>query len=754
MADRIYIMNSPGFQSLTTSLSTAITNNGHTITQNTSGVYTLPAGFTTTCVDPINGYDWLCFFGNEDYTPLLSQIQAFIDLGGKVLYQYEVSCCTVSSSAAATIASGLTGLSITPNASAGIATTVTGWVASNIHCCINITGAAYKGMDGVPIANQLQATANLGGSTPLISVCPNFAMVFATNNFVGTAHQGGFIGVGDFNAWFNGLPTTSAVYTPLVNFIFPNDTSTCYLFPPGCLQTYNGFSTSGIILDLGNDTTLCAGQSLLLNAANAGATYLWQNGSTNSTLNVTAPGTYWVQVTSACGQATDTIHITNQLGPIVQLGNDTTICQGNSLLLNANNPGSTFLWQNGSTNSTLTTNAAGTYWVQVSNLCGVTADTIHISLTPLPIVNLGNDTSFCAGQSLVLNAGNPGLPHLWQNGSTSSTFTVNQSGLYWVKVGTGCSTTDSIQITILPKPIINLGLDQTLCYGETALLNATYPGANYSWQDGSSNATFNASSSGLYWVELNLNNCTFRDSVLVNVGPFFTVDLGSDFELCSDSIVQLNATSTVNVNYLWQDNSTNPIFNATQTGMYWVELSQGNCTKKDTINIVFNEVPRIDLGPDKSLCPEESVVLDATTLNATYLWQDFSKNPTYTVHKTGLYIVEVKVKNCIGIDTVYVDYLQENCQCSVYIPNAFSPNEDGINDELHLIHVINLNLKDFKIYNRWGNEVFETNVIGDGWNGNYKGISAEIGTYFYVLKYTCNFDGKEYVLKGDITLIR
>src|SRR5690348_7275319 len=93
LADRIYIMDSPGYDTAEPQLIAAIAANGHTIVVNNTTLNTLPAGFTSTCVDPVNGFDWLCFFGTDNFAPLLPQIQSFINVGGKVFYQYEVTCC-------------------------------------------------------------------------------------------------------------------------------------------------------------------------------------------------------------------------------------------------------------------------------------------------------------------------------------------------------------------------------------------------------------------------------------------------------------------------------------------------------------------------------------------------------------------------------------------------------------------------------------------------------------------------------------
>lgn len=309
-ADRIYVMNSSGYNSAEPQLINAIIANGHTVTVDTTTFNTLPPGFTSTCIDPVNGYDWLCFFGNNDFSGLQTQIQTFIDIGGKVFYQYEITCCTTSSSSVAAILSGLTALPITTNSNTFIANSNLaipgGWSAANFGCCVNFFGDAYKGLDGLPFTNQLQATSNLNNSSPPISTCLNFGFYFINTDFLGTAKKGAIVGLGDINVWYNGdEPFLNGGVTPVnqsvVNYFFPNNFDTCYLLPPGCFKTYNNHK------NISNDTELCHGQTVTLNGGWA-TSYIWSNGSTAPSINVSNSGTYWVQTGSGMCKS-DTLYI-------------------------------------------------------------------------------------------------------------------------------------------------------------------------------------------------------------------------------------------------------------------------------------------------------------------------------------------------------------------------------------------------------------------------------------------------------------
>lgn len=389
-ADRIYVMNATGYNTAEPQLINAIISNGHTVIVNNSNLNTLPTGFTTSCIDPINGYDWLCFFGNTNFSGLTTQIQAFVDAGGKVYYQYEISCCVTSSNSISTILSSLTGTSITPNSNPYIAFNNgnAGFTATNISCCASFIGDAYKGLDGLPLANQIQATSTLSGATPPIGTCLNFGFSFSTTDFAGTANSGAIIGFGDMNIWYDGDEPfwnggTTSVNTSVVDYIFPNNSSFCYAFPPGCIDTTNNPTPT---VDLGNDTTLCQGETLTLNATTTNATYLWQDNSSNPTFNVTQQGTYWVQITDNCGSTSDTINVNFNSTPTIDLGNDTTLCQDESITLDATTPNATYLWQDNSINPTFNVTQQDTYSVEVTvNNCTLT-DTILIDKEACDII--------------------------------------------------------------------------------------------------------------------------------------------------------------------------------------------------------------------------------------------------------------------------------------------------------------------------------------------------------------------------------
>ena len=413
---------------------------------------------------------------------------------------------------------------------------------------------------------------------------------------------------------------------------------------------------------LGNDTTLCYWQYLILSASNPDCNYIWNDGSTFSNHYVNQAGTYWATayVNSGC-KSSDTIVVTFKPSPMVNLGPDTLLCNGQTLTLNAGYPYCTFLWQNGSTNSIFNITSQGTYWVKVSVNAGCFyADTIHVSYIPPPTVNLGNDTNLCQGQPFILNATSTNAHYLWQNGSTLPTYTVTSTGTYWVKVwvNSGCYARDTIHVTY--NNIVNIGPDTTLCYGQTLTLNATYSNATYLWQDGSIGATFTVGppyTPYVFWVKVTTPGCIGYDTLNVSYYNPPQIDLGPDTTLCQGQTIVLDAT-TASSTYVWQNGSTNATFNVIQQGTYWVKVTNNtNCSASDTVKVIYIPNPTVNLGNDTSLCPGETMVLNASFPNATYFWQDSTTNATYHVSHQGTYSVIVALNNyCFADDSIHIIY--------------------------------------------------------------------------------------------------
>ena len=523
----------------------------------------------------------------------------------------------------------------------------------------------------------------------------------------------------------------------------------------GCTasDTINVQYVNGAVFTLGADTVACAGDSITLTAPLNNASYLWSNGATTQSIKVYTSGQYSVSVALGLCTTRDTIQVTFQTRPVFSLGNDTTLCEGNSLLLQTNLSGGNFLWQDGSALPQFSVNAPGLYWLQYRyNACSV-ADSIQVSYKNKPALNLGKDSSFCAGEQMVLQANNAAIQsYLWQDQSTSPFYTVTISGNYFVTATgfNGCTSRDTISIMVIPPPVFNLGNDTSICAGKNLLLAANVAQAQFLWNTGNSTSQQLVQAAGLYWLKVTLQGCSVSDSIVVNVNPVPVLQLGKDTVLCEGATILLNAASA-NTTYVWQDGSTASSFLVNRPGVYYVVAKNANgCTNVDSINVKYTPMPVVTLGKDTLLCPGQIMLVQpVVNTPVKYSWQDGNNFPSYNVKDTGVYTVTVH--NTCGTATTSIVVRKGICQ--LYIPNSFTPNNDNLNDVFRIKYPFAVQRFRMAIYNRYGQQIFTSSDIFKGWNGTYGGLPQSGGAYVWMISFT-DIDGRNKSLQGTVLLLR
>jgi hypothetical protein len=219
------------------------------------------------------------------------------------------------------------------------------------------------------------------------------------------------------------------------------------------------------------------------------------------------------------------------------------------------------LWSNGQTGQSITVTDAGTYWVEVANDFGCTKrDSVEFIIYPLPVISLGADQSFCNGSSVTLTAGTGFTSYLWNTGATSDYISTSEPGEYWVEVAdaNGCSNRDTIVLTMLQLPVVNLGADQTICQGTSVVLNAGNGFTSYLWSTGATSASIEANEYGEYWVEVtDANNCSNRDTVFLTIDPLPVLTMITSGPSSVDNFLGLpsdftSSASTYATSYEWR----------------------------------------------------------------------------------------------------------------------------------------------------------------------------------------------------------
>jgi gliding motility-associated-like protein len=225
--------------------------------------------------------------------------------------------------------------------------------------------------------------------------------------------------------------------------------------------------------------------------------------------------------------------------------------------------------------------------------------------------------------------------------------------------------------------------------------------------------------------------------------------LGPDVSGCVKDNITITAPEINGAVYLWNTGDRANFINPLTGGKYWLDVQQNGCVISDTISVVIKPSPFVNIGPDTSVCIKNPVELDAGNTGASFLWNSGAVSQKITVTQPGTYRVTVTVNGCPASDTVEVDL----GDCEFFIPNAFTPNSDGINDEFGLLGAANYTPFSFRIYNRWGQTVFRSVSSTKRWDGTFKGLDMPAGAYPWMIDYV-NKKGRPIKLKGVVLLMR
>ncbi len=416
-----------------------------------------------------------------------------------------------------------------------------------------------------------------------------------------------------FNHLWNTTETTQIINKDTsgqyIVYVYDNATS-CSIS-----DTINVVFEASPIVSLGNDTSLCAGSSVTLDAGNELMSHLWSTTNTTSAITASTSGDYSVAVTDANGcVGRDTVVITVLPQPIVDLGQDTTVCLGESIILDAGNSGFNYEWSTIESSKFLTVNQTGDYGVRVYGGGCEDFDTIKVNVQSLPVVDLGKDTSICAGDILTLDAGNPSLAHVWSNSKIIQSIEVGNTGAYHVRVtdANGCIGSDTISVTVLPQPTVDLGQDTLICFGDTLLLSAQNAGFNYEWNTLSSNQVISITQAGTFHVKVFNSRCEAFDTIFVDVKSLPVVDLGDDQSICFGEEVTLDANNTV-LSHSWNTGQSSQAIIVKTPGLYVVSvLDSDGCVGIDSVEVFVNSLPTVSLNsPLTDVClSAENVALN------------------------------------------------------------------------------------------------------------------------------------------------
>ena len=459
-----------------------------------------------------------------------------------------------------------------------------------------------------------------------------------------------------------------------------------------------GYFSSFSFLNVGSNSEVCIGDSLVLDAGPGKTAYLWNTGDTTQSLTVYSAGIYYVDAYfgSDC-VASDTITVTYYEPPI-DLGANDTICDGTTMNLSVQG-NYLFEWQDGSQQNYFTVTDSGYYWVDITDYQGCKSrDSIHVAMSPRPAPPVvTGDSAYCQGETLNLSMDDyPGayyryvLPSGILVSGQTLTFSNAQpemSGMYYgYYVVDGCeSLSDSVEITVFPTPVVDLGNDITVCSGASVTLDAGNAGATYLWQDGSTEQTLQPGTTGTYYVTVtSADLCSQNDTVAVLIKPLpAEPEITGENNYCEGETLDLSTQAQPDVIYEWFNPAQVSVHTGTtftlsgvdtaDAGTYSVVAALDGCFS-DTVfySIDVRPNPVLQLPGDTSVCSGVDLIVSAPPGYA-YAWSNDDTSQTTIAGPGELTLTITDAYGCRDSDDIII-YSQEPLVTAEVLPqNTASP---------------------------------------------------------------------------------
>ncbi len=576
---------------------------------------------------------------------------------------------------------------------------------------------------------------------------------------------------------------------------------------------------SGVQIDSTFIKTLCLGQTQTLRAVGADS-YQWSNGAATQTIEVTPTEagfyTYIVKgifrTPNLCGASADTIKFRVVPVPEIAIPETLVICENDSVEINAflpsHEPRYIYEWKNENTGEVIDTLATHIFKQDSANInyepqtykvgvydtlgggrCGAES-LITVTFTRSATTEItASDTLVCIGEQITLRA--TGATNFrWNTGETTQeiTFSSDSAGIFRYTVyGTyGDATTQNVcdstgtsilvQFKDIPKITLNKPDTISICTGDSVQFIAK-GGFTYSWshspaESGDTVVVFPTDTTMYVVTGFDTLGCSSTDTTIVLVQP--QIDLGQDQQLCEGDTAIIGATRPYGATYLWNTGQTSDTIRVRRSGLYYVEVSINECSYTDSVRINFIEPP-ILFAKDTILCFEDEnsdailhqigVTIQNYDSTARYRYQWFDKDENLvgqdsllSVEFGGVYLARVTVEYANACSAITSLAVEANCDPQIYIPTAFTPNQDRLNEQWEIFGRFYSNLR-IKVLDRWGMEVYSvlqkrSDDPIEFWDGTYKSKKVPSGVYYYEVTYTSPSDKSKTIKQtGMVTVI-
>jgi|GEM_PF-1527485 len=421
-------------------------------------------------------------------------------------------------------------------------------------------------------------------------------------------------------------------------------------------------------IDLGEDVNICSGETVNLRADGFFDSITWSNGETTPEINVapTQTTTYTVETTYRSCTATDQVTIFVDESLNVDLGEDITICRGESVELSANAVGQ-YQWDTQENSSSITVSpfATRTYKVTVTSGSCVGTDEITVVVSQEPaFIEITTDPLFCLGQELIVETNSSEGTIEWESGETTPTLNILPLNGQVYSVTTtnvnGCTASTSITFEAFADNQINLGEDKEICIGEDLTLQIEGDYDTASWSNGSEDDVITVSplSTTTYSVTTTLNGCESMDEITINVINIIDVDLGDDMDVCKDEPTVLSVDN-ISGDFIWSTQQTGNSITVfpSETTTYTVTATSGNCEATGEITLNVEEV-FINILGETNYCPGETIILETDSSPGSYEWSTGSSESFISVTPSpGIeYSITVTSANgCTAVDNIVLN---------------------------------------------------------------------------------------------------
>ena len=530
---------------------------------------------------------------------------------------------------------------------------------------------------------------------------------------------------------------------------------------------------------INGDPDFCTGDNVTLNSVGTYVNYQWSNGVSTAQNIITAGGNYILTVTDNNGCIGNTnFTVTENPLPQPQLPTNTDLCDGNNTTLNPGNFTS-YVWSTGSVSSSIQAASTGIFIVTVTDQNGcVNSSTASVVVHLNPTPSITGQSEICDGKSTVLSLNSNYSQYLWSTGISTNTQTVSTAGSYSVVVtdAFGCTGSASFSVLVNPLPLVNISGDLDKCSGESTTLSTTPGQGTYSWTNGSTDPSITVTTGGIYTVTVTTNNgCTKSLGVTFNEHPIPLAAYDPEPNISCEEIrikFQNKSINEAGSTYSWTfgdggtstERSPSHVYAAPgEYNTYMQVTSPYGCIDdaSQLVEVVTPPLPEAKFSQSTQLVSifNSEVSFSNSSINSVrYRWSfgdgqnSSEENPTHIFDKVGtnkIKLIAYNIANCF-------DEYETNIEVApFFIPNAFSPNDDGKNDVFFDgTPVLNVTSFDMQIYNRWGQNIYTTDSFFRPWDGFMSNSDpSPEGLYTYKIK-IISVKGKYHEFTGSFSLIR